>query len=284
MAHYTFVAPKRGFYFIDVYKPSLSQSLNLVYTLKWKTDPYACPYLPSYPDKYQIFQGCGPVNSTGTEGLPCLVFDKNFGVCTKCLNEYTLVNGSCFANTSCPPRQYFSYGSCLKVSETCGDFDAFTGSCLNCSDPDGFVLESGSCLRKNITCASNQWKQNYTCVNASSLCSTFDPSNGRCLTCTSNLYKLNTDGTCSPIVVNCVQGQYAVGLSCITIPGECLNFDTTLGLCFTCIKGYFTQNGTCQRIVCPDGQVPSGLGLFCFDVSPLCKDYDSVTGDCLTCS
>lgn len=217
VAHYTYIAPKKGFYIFEVYISPSVKSLLKSFTFTWRTDPFACPYNPAYPDVYQSFQGCTIVNTTGTAGLPCVNFDQAFGVCTKCLNQYALVNGSCFANTTCPPRQYFSYGSCFNVSDACGAFDAFTGNCLNCSDSEGYTLGNGSCLRKNITCASNQWKLDFTCINASTLCGTFDPSNGNCLTCISNLYKLSIDGTCSPITVNCPQGQYAVGLDCLTI-------------------------------------------------------------------
>jgi hypothetical protein len=142
---------------------------------------------------------------------------------------------------------------------------------------------NGTCLHKAVTCAANQWQTNYTCYNASSVCATFDPNSGKCLTCLSNLYQLNSDGTCTLIVVTCPSGQYAVGLTCVTIPVECLHFDTTLGKCLSCIKRFFVQNGVCQRIVCPNGQVPSNYGIFCVDASPLCADYDSVTGDCLSC-
>jgi hypothetical protein len=170
----------------------------------------------------------------------------------------------------------------LDVSPTCGSFDAFTGLCLNCSDSANDLI-NGSCIHKAVTCAANQWQTNYTCYNASSVCATFDPNSGKCLTCLSNLYQLNSDGTCTLIIVTCPSGQYAVGLSCVTIPVECLHFDTTLGKCLSCIKGYYVQNGVCQRIVCPNGQVPSNYGIFCVDVSPLCADYDSITGDCLSC-
>ena len=150
-----------------------------------------------------------------------------------------MINNTCLANTTCPPRQYYSYGVCLNVSSTCGSFDSFTGACLNCNDPANYDFNNGSCIRKSVTCLPNQWQSNYTCFNASISCATFDPNTGKCLTCISNLYQLNNDGSCTLIVVNCPQGQYAVGLNCVTIPLECLNFDKTLGKCLSCIKGYF---------------------------------------------
>lgn len=184
--------------------------------ITFDTDPYACPYNPSFPDVYLNFQGCTPPVSQ--IGLPCLNYDSVMQICLKCIQSYNLVNGTCLANTTCPPRQYFQYGTCYNVSSTCGSFDPFTGDCYNCSDPNNFRLESGKCIQVNVTCGPQQWKSNNTCFNASSTCSTFDPSTGNCLSCISNLYQLNSNGSCTLIVVNCPQGQYAVGLSCVTIP------------------------------------------------------------------
>lgn len=206
-------------------------------TLSFYSDSYACPYTSGYADFYTTFPGCTAPKSNN--GFPCSVYDPNLAVCTLCVQGYVLTNGACIANTTCPARQYFSFGVCLNVSSLCGNFDPFTGACLSCSEPSNYNFNNGTCTHKAVTCASNQWQTNYTCFNASVTCGTFDPNTGKCLTCISNLYQLNSDGSCTLIVVNCPQGQYAVGLNCVTIPTECLNFDKTLGKCISCIKGYF---------------------------------------------
>jgi hypothetical protein len=83
--------------------------------------------------------------------------------------------------------------------------------------------------------------------------------------------------------VICPQGQYAVGLKCVTIPVECLNFDIDSQKCLGCIQGHYTEGGVCKKVVCPEGQVPSKYGIFCVSVSSLCATYDSLTGGCLSC-
>lgn len=278
VAHYTYNFTAAGFYVIEF---TTSRTDSFDGSVTFQSDPYACPYNPDFGDYFGTFQPC--INSVTPAGLPCASFDPVTRICSLCVNGYTLVNGTCLANTTCPARQYFSYGVCMNVSSLCGSYDAFTGACLNCSDPANYNFNNGSCTHKTVTCAANQWQSNYTCINASISCAAFDPNTGKCLTCLSNLYQLNADGSCTLIIVNCPQGQYAVGLNCVTIPAECLNFDKTLGKCISCIKGYFVEGGACKRIVCPDGQVPSGYGIFCVDASPLCGTYDSISGDCLSC-
>ena len=135
-------------------------------------------------------------------------------------------------------------------------------------------------------CTARQWvNADNKCVDVSPTCGEFDPTNGKCLTCVSNLYQLNADGSCTLIVVNCPSNQYADGLVCKNIPAECSVFDYTLKQCKTCIQGYrLNANGVCERILCPDRQAPSGLNGECISVSPLCKDYDKITGICITCN
>lgn len=248
---------------------------------RWESDNYKCPYDSSFGDYYQNFQGCtAPVSE---QGPPCASYNFILGLCEKCIDGYFISNGSCFANTTCPDRQYFNFGKCYDVSPLCGDFDKFTGACLNCSDSANYYLLNGTCLRRSVTCADRQYQTNYTCFNVSETCATFDAFSGRCFTCVSKFFQLNADGSCTKIIVKCPAGQYVVELSCVTIPIECLNFDTTLGKCLSCVQGYYVEGGVCQRIICPEGQVPSKYGIFCTNVSPLCRTYDILSGDCLSC-
>jgi hypothetical protein len=285
VAHWEFYLDP-GFYLIEHYYTGADAGLT---TLKpwftFQTDSYACPYNPDFGDYYANFQGC--TVSFATEGLPCASFDQVNKICTLCIEGYTLVNGTCWANTTCPDRKYFKFGQCLDVSPTCGDFDKFTGACLNCSDPANYENINGSCTRRSVTCAPNQYQTNYTCFNASTTCATFDPNSGKCLSCISKLYQLNTDGTCTKRVLECAEGQYSVEvgeeLFCVNVPQECLNFNTTTYRCLACIQGYYNDGGFCKKIVCPEGQVPSKYGIFCVSVSSLCATYDSLTGGCLSC-
>jgi hypothetical protein len=183
VAHYEFEL-NAGFYLIEHYFSKLTATTTPVPTwFTFQTDAYACPYNPDFGDYYGNFQGC--TVSTITDGLPCASYDKITKVCSLCIDGYTLINGSCWANTTCPARQYFHFGQCLPVSSTCGDFDNFTGLCRNCADSANFENVNGSCVRKTVTCAPNQYQTNYTCFNASSTCATFDPNSGKCLTCIS---------------------------------------------------------------------------------------------------
>lgn len=250
----------------------------------WQTDPYACPYDPSYVDYYSFFApGCNQPKSQ--VGFPCLDFNTVTQSCSLCINGYFLdsSSGSCKANTTCPDRKYYHFGQCFDVNVNCGKFDPFTGSCLTCADPNNYDLVDGSCVHKSINCTDRQWQTNYTCYDVSDKCATFDASTGFCLTCKDQLFQVASNGSCIPIVITCPQGQYAVGLACVTIPIECADFDRVRGICLRCVQGYYAENGVCKRIICPDGQAPSRFGLFCIDVSILCSTYDPLNGNCISC-
>lgn len=77
--------------------------------------------------------------------------------------------------------------------------------------------------------------------------------------------------------------MYAVKLVCTKIPNECNDFNTSLGVCLSCIRGYTVKNGVCERIQCPSRKVPSIDGLSCVSVSDLCDSYDPISGGCLSC-
>jgi hypothetical protein len=203
------------------------------------TDDYLCPYDVAFPDYYGNFQGCNK-KAASDRGLPCTSFNNVTGVCSACLLGYTLVNDSCFANTSCPSRQYYHFGQCWNASDLCGSFDAFTGLCFTCADPANYDLRAnGSCTHKAVTCLARQWQTNYVCYNVSATCGNFDATTGKCLTCVSDRYQLDASGNCNAIVVICPDGQYVRDLTCITIPIECLNFDKVRGVCLACLQGYY---------------------------------------------
>jgi hypothetical protein len=245
----------------------------------YSSDAYICPNRKDYPDFNSDFLGCAAAASEN--GLPCINYNSQTGVCSQCLPGYSVVNGSCLANTTCPNRTYYSYGKCVDVSSTCGNYDNFTGSCLTCFN-SSYDLVNGFCNRKAVTCAANQYQINYVCYNASSTCATFDPNNGNCLTCI-QFYSINgTSCVLTPVI--CAAGQYVdINRTCQNIPVECTQFDTVNIVCQACIQGYYSDKGVCVKIVCPPGKVPSKYGIFCVDLSPLCATYNETSGECLSC-
>jgi hypothetical protein len=150
--------------------------------------------------------------------IPCL---ETIGPnCSKCLPNHYLQDGRCFISTNCPSRQYFYHGSCLNVNSLCGDYDFFTGYCKTCADPIRYRLNSntGLCDPIIVNCNARQYKLNNVCFDVSNTCGKFDVDTGKCLDCATNLYKLNIDGTCTLIILNCPSGQYQDGLLCVSIP------------------------------------------------------------------
>ena len=124
---------------------------------------------------------------------------------------------------------------------------------------------------------------NNLCVDVSVLCSNFDSTTGLCTSCI-NGFDLQSDGSCTPIVLNCPSTQYIQNGVCVDIPANCASFDQTLLRCSICNRGYWPSNlFVCQKTICSQRKVPSAFGAFCVDVSPLCGEYDDLTGDCLTC-
>ena len=143
-----------------------------------------------------------------TPNFPCIELVN--GLCSKCYPTHTLQQSRCFISVDCPPRKFFRYGRCLDVSPTCGDFDYYTGFCRNCINNHSYVINNltGNCDRVQVTCGPRQYNINQTCFNVSVTCGNFDVNSGRCIDCISNLYQLNTDGTCTLIILNCAFGQY----------------------------------------------------------------------------
>lgn len=233
-----------GYYLLAIsYNPSpaqIAQAIKFNVFITFQTDIYKCPYNTSYADQYLNFQGCvknitTPIIPQG--GLPCLNFNPLTLRCLQCIDGYILLQYSCIKNTSCPDRQYFHFGTCLQVSDSCGSFDIFTGSCLNCSD-SSYILMNGSCIPKNISCGSREYIKNNTCLNVSASCDQFNNNTGICLSCISNNV-LNSDGTCTPAVVPlCSDGYYLLGSTCVPISDKCILFNYTISLCIKCASKY----------------------------------------------
>ena len=245
-----------GYYKLLVrYDPSLYPSDTVIFT--WQTDSYPCPFNPSFPDYYKNFQGCSNSQSP-QKGYPCKFYNQNTKQCTGCIEGYTLISGFCQIGTECPQRHYYKFGKCIKVSDLCLDFDYFTGDCVSCQDALNYDLVKGICVVKQVQCGVRQWKKDSTCFDVSQSCGSFDATNGKCLNCVSRSFQLNTDGTCTKIVIVCQPGQYIDGLECINIPVDCDDFDLAFKICRKCIIGYNLDfTGKCTRLQCPQGEFPS---------------------------
>lgn len=198
-----------------------------VMRVSWQTETYACGFDSQYSDFYSIFQGC--TMNTTENGFPCIAYDPYLQVCTNCLSGYYLNEGRCFFNTTCPSRQYFSYGKCYPVNPLCNLFDPFTGNCLTCLNTNNLIV-NGSCVANVIICGPRQYLLNNQCVNVSSLCDAFNSDNGICLTCVNSSYEL-VNGSCVLRTVTCLLNQYLDGLTCVNIPSECFNFNVSTKIC-----------------------------------------------------
>lgn len=129
-------------------------------------------------------------------------------------------------NNTCSDRNYFHFGQCINVSTFCGKYDAFTGRCLSCSDPDKYTLTGQQSIPKpTLTCKERQYISNQTCLDVSANCGSFNPLTGAFLLCLSNQYQLSEDGTCTTAGVDCTQGYFIARNSCIPIQSECLRYN-----------------------------------------------------------
>lgn len=176
----------RGFYAAEVtmaVTPSAKVSVQ--------SDNYLCPYSSAYADVYRVFTGCSgePTNPSPT-GPPCAVYDYTALVCQACIPGYVLVGGNCFTTSNCGSRQYSKFGICYDVSPSCDQFDAFTGACVTCVNPDQLSVVNGSCVAKSGICKDGYNAVNGVCV--SSTCGTFNPSTGACFTCINIAYYLTS--------------------------------------------------------------------------------------------
>ena len=258
---------------------------------------YSCPFNPAFPDYSLNFQPCnGSGTGTGATsattnvaGFPCTRFSITNNVCIQCFTGYALSStGTCLYNTTCPPRQYYSFGICYPVNINCGSFDVFTGACLNCTDPLRYVV-NGSCIINPalvVNCTARQYKVNNRCFDVSPLCGNFDPNTGGCTSCIAGYDLAVASGTCFPRTVTCTSTQYNNNGVCTDIPANCVSFDAVSRKCTNCSFGFYLNNGVCAKINCEVGKVPSKYGIFCIDVPPACNlagFYDDLTGDCLKC-
>lgn len=162
----------------------------------------------------------------------CQQFNSAEGICEKCYEGYSVVNGKCSkvdtttssnigcsrwnngACEACSKRWYFNQDkTCFPVSDLCHTWDEVTGQCLTCYY--GSIVKDGNCVanvdtsivpESNLLCKiwagevcqecsdRSFFNKDGLCVAVSSQCNTFDKASGNCLTCFSG-YDL-VDGEC----------------------------------------------------------------------------------------
>lgn len=288
----------------------------------------------------------------------CRTYDNATGNCLTCYKGYDLVSGVCNYSASnnapvsdpgcgawngtvcvsCSKNWVFNKnGVCVTVSDQCRTWDT-VGICTGCYL--GYVLANGTCsfavnaavpdlgckiwnftLGSCATC-SNWWFYNTTshlCQQVSTLCATFDPATGWCLTCYSG-YALDS-GVCVVVPLSAPHGPTEYGCAvwngtvcvscsfnwvfngkgvCVTVSDQCKTHDNT-GNCLSCYVGYALANGTC--VYAPQTQANGGCNTWnwanqtcskcsvnwvfdsngnCVAVSDQCRTFDAA-GNCLSC-
>lgn len=183
--------------------------------LTFQSSSYPCPYSSQFADYYADFTGCTSENGAAPSGLPCINYDSSTLKCTGCLSGYTLAtNGSCVISTNCGSRQYYHFGSCYQVSDSCGEFDPYSGACVTCSDQNHYVI-NGQCVSNSLSfCSEGTHLYQTQCI--SNNCSVVN-SVGECTVCASKAYYI-TNKTC--IAIDCGAGFYfSVSLNnCTALP------------------------------------------------------------------
>ncbi len=178
----------------------------------------------------------------------CATFDPINGRCLTCIgapNQYYLQNdGKCLqsvpnqnyaaASSICPDNYYNREGTCVEINPLCGTFDQRTGACTTCLDNTYYLNPSGGCVLISSYCTTYRtYFSNGNCFNVAKECDTYDPSDGRCLSCR-DMTKLTPDGRCL-YDSNCVGRQYSLSNGqCADVSKSCGDFDKFSGACLTC--------------------------------------------------
>lgn len=159
-------------------------------------------------------------------------------------------------------------------------------------------------------CASGYYTNNGKCTQASTVCATFDPQNGNCLTCY-NGYTLSgttcvvkaADPNCKEYMKGecskCSNGYFIKAGKCTQVSNLCAKFDPVTGDCTECYNGYLLNSGKCELStidshcksfkdgvcqVCVSGYfLSSAANKGCIPLNPLCRVSNQTDGSCLMC-
>jgi hypothetical protein len=238
----------------------------------------------------------------------CATSNSISGNCLTCPVGYALFNNKCVENkninpycktfasgnntcTACFNGYYIGVnGICTGLNSVCGQYDMSTGECTLCFA--GFILYGKICWSVVILnpycatftgitcnyCKAGYYLNNGICIQANTLCATYNMNSGSCLSCYIG-YTLN-------------------GIYCIASV-LCATADTN-GKCLTCQAGYIVSNGSCIQIgnnnpycktftsgtnnctACLNGYYFNANNI-CIGLNSICNTYDMQTGACLTC-
>lgn len=265
----------------------------------------------------------------------CQDYNSSTGACVSCYLGYDLVNGSCvfspsnnaqptdlgcktWANGTCKECSAFfafnSNGVCTAVSDQCKTYSGL--SCTSCYN--GYSLVNGSCIfapfnthPSDAGCSLWDWNNqvclkcaNYwyfsssgVCTLVSTLCKTYDNSNGNCLSCyigydlsngsciLSSANSKPTDAGCAvwnwtqQACLSCSPYWVLVNGVCRSVSPYCKTYDSA-GSCTSCFTGYGLSNGTCTasaNTLCKT-QNDKGACLSCY------TGYALYSGQCVTIS
>ncbi|PBK76440.1 growth factor receptor domain-containing protein [Armillaria solidipes] len=187
---------------------------------------------------YTFNGSCVSASSTGVCEGTNLIADNNKHVCDAC-------GAKC---TSCEIQNF-------SVASTVDEL-----KCTGCIP--GSFLSNGQCIDSCPTGTFVSPKDNVTCTNCDSSCSTCSGSSTFCLTCPNN--QLASDGSC---VSSCPSGTFSSSGSCLTCHPDCA----------TCSGSSFNQCSTCpsNRPVLNNGR--------CLPTCSKSQYFDSTSSSCVSC-
>lgn len=234
----------------------------------------------------------------------CRVRDTAFPFnCIACFPGYTLSGIACVPtpvnNPLCAVFDSFggclvcsfrsiknSVGVCILVNPLCNTWDA-NGFCTSCyqgyslsgtncviqSDPNCLIWSGSVCTQ----CIPWTYYDGSKCVQVSTACRTFNPSNGQCTSCytgwtlNAGVCSVNADPQCRVVAndgtCSACYGGYYYNLSqgkCVIGNSLCQGLDL-YGNCLGCYGGYYLKNGNC------------------YIQDPLCKTFNYTTYQCTEC-
>ncbi|KIY48194.1 growth factor receptor domain-containing protein, partial [Fistulina hepatica ATCC 64428] len=237
---------------------------------------------------------CDANEQTNSDGSVCPdgSYDKN-GTCTDCDSACSTCTGGTAKDCSlCTSGTYMYNGTCVSASDTgvcegttmiadnnkhecdsCGwkceacEISNFTTAsvvdqavCTSCLP--GYYIYDDACVSECPSGTFVSSKDNQTCADCDSSCSTCAGSASFCLTCSSSKYAHN--GTC---VSSCPTGTFKSGSSCLNCHPDC----------DTCSGSSFNQCSTCKsdRPVLNNGR--------CLPTCSQSQYYDEAAGSCESC-
>ncbi|XP_050768974.1 proprotein convertase subtilisin/kexin type 5 isoform X1 [Gymnogyps californianus] len=202
--------------------------------------------------------------------------------CTECtIDFYVLYSGMCFEE--CPEGTYYEEATedCQACNRTCQTCSSST-ACLTCRNGlmlnhDGYCVASGYCSRTEYYVEKTQ-----TCNPCHKKCfHCSGPTEHQCLSCASNHYLLNT--TC---VETCPDGYYVDSNEgqcspCHSACGTCTGKHSSQ--CLSCKPGWYRQGKGCVN-QCPAGYFAQNSTGSCERCHKGCKEcMGPQPTDCLFC-